>query len=347
MRALAQNETLVGTAACLFLLPLLALAQPDNVVARPTAIERNGIAAIISSKDKTKVVTKGEVREAVAAQEMILRREVQLNNISQAEFGDRIKKLRQQSLDTLIERELIMSEFEEKGGALRPQYIDEDVRRIIRERFEGDEARFDQELKASGMTRKKFRDLREKMMIVQLMRSQQTKDLPPATPQEKDKFRKENPDVFRESGYVKLRTIMIPKFTGEAGSTAETQRRFAEEIRQGIVKGKSFASQAQRYSKDSVATNGGDRGWIGTEGSPLKQSITQASLALKSGEVSQVLEDATVYWLLYAEEKQLGKAKPEEEAQELLEKLVMQQKRMAAHDRWVAKLRKKAKVTIK
>ncbi len=311
------------------------LAGAFSPVFSPAAEEVNGLAAVVNGKP----ITKSEVRNAVQAQAFLLTQQYPAGG---EEFREAVSKLESEALQDLIDRELILSEFEKNGGVLKKQYLDEAIDGFIRDRFGGDRTKFLDELKKTGMTNKLFRELREKMLIVQYMRAGETRNIPPPTPGERDDYYNENKDQFREKSFVKLRTVTMPKYTGNPAITVEDQRKLAEEIRRRLVNGADFASEAKTYSADSAAEEGGDRGWIGD--GQLNKRLTAAAFAMKDDQISDVIEDPSSFYILWVEGKQLGKLPPRSELEDTLNKLVLQKKRAAAEKKWIDGLREKANI---
>ena len=293
----------------------------------------NGIAAVVNGKP----IMKSEVRDAVTAQEQMLRFKYREDPEGLAK---EMAELKSTALDSLIDRELILSEFAKMGGTIKPQYVEDDINTIIRESFKGDRDAFVTELAKTGMTMKKFRDLRQKMIIVNVMRGRHGGDQPPATPREVDEFYQKNIEKFRDKDMIKISTITIPKFTGDADATVEKQKKLAQEIRAKIVAGADFSSMAKTYSQDSRAEGGGEWDWM--ERKQMKKSMADAAFALKNGGVSQVIEEDTSFIIIYCDTKKFGDATPLDKVRPDIERVIDQQKSRESLDKWLADLRRKA-----
>lgn len=293
----------------------------------------NGIAAVVNGNP----IMKSEVRDAVNAQEQILR--FQLQN-EPDKLKQELAKLRANALDSLVDRELVLAEFKRLGASIKAQWVDDDINGIIRESFKGDRDAFIRELTATGMTLKKFREMREKMMIVQAMRGKQAAEQPPATPKEVEDFYKKNVDTWRSGGSVKIRTITLPKFGGEAGATIESQRKLADEIRTRLTGGADFATMAKTYSQDSKAEDGGAWDWMGRD--QLKASIANVAFGMKAGAISPVIDDDAAFIILACDDIRPGTAKPLAEVREEIERAVSSEKSKTIIDQWMEGLRKKA-----
>jgi peptidyl-prolyl cis-trans isomerase SurA len=312
------------------ILPLLALATGSPLSAQSSS---NGIAAVVNGN----VITRSEVREAVNAQEQMLR--MQLRN-DPASLERELSTLHASALDSLIDRELVLAEFKRLGASLKSQWIDDDINDIIRKSFKGDRDAFVKELASTGMTVKKFRDLREKMMIVQAMRGKQAAQQAPATPKEVEDYYAKNIDKWREGGMIKISKISIPKFSAEAGTTPEGQQKLAAEIRRKIVGGADFASLAKTYSQDSHAEDGGAYDWMARD--QMSASFANIAFGLKQGEVSSVIEEEGYFIIIVCDAIKYGAAKSLKELRPEIEHAISSEKSKGVIDKWMEGLRKRS-----
>lgn len=307
---------------------LLCLAAP--VFSQSSS---NGIAAVVNGN----VITKSEVRDAVNAQEQMLRMQLQNDPTT---LKRELANLHATAMDSLIDRELVLAEFKRLGAAIKSQWVDDDINAIIRESFKGDRDAFVKELASSGMTLKKFREMREKMMIVQAMRGKQAAEQPPATPREVEEFYKKHVAKWRKGDMIKISTITIPKYSGEASATPESQRKLAQEIRNKLAKGADFATTARTYSLDSHAEDGGAWDWMGRE--QMKPSIANVAFNLKTGGLSEVIDDEAAYIIIACDAVKYGTPKPMSEVRDDIERAISAEKSKEIIDKWMDNLRKRA-----
>lgn len=286
-----------------------------------------------------KPIVSSEVRDAVNSQEQLLRMTIR----DARELNQKLNELHKSSLYALIERQLVLSEFEKLGGSIKPQYIDDDINSVIRENFDGDRQKFLAELAKSGMTLRKFRQQRQDMMIISVLRSRQIRSLPPPTPAQVDKFYRDNHQLFRDPGYIKFSTITIPKYPiGNPNSTPADQLKLAEEIRQKAVSGSDFATLARTYSQDSRATDGGD--WGLQAENTLNKELSDVAFKLQNGGVSKVVEISANYMIIYCENKQPGKLKPLEQIRPDIERAIKSEMGREALNRWLSTLAQRASI---
>ena len=296
----------------------------------------NGLAATVNGRP----IIWSEVNESLKNQ--LRQIDAQISDASKA--ADLKAKLRAEALDSLIDRELILAEYEKISGGqpIKAQYVDEDIKEFVRTTYEGDNDKFLKELQSYGMTVKKFRGVRETMLKIQMMRSHASKDVGIVTPDDKAKFLKDHPDLFREKDYIKLRSITVSKIGGDVSTTPADQKKLVQEIRQRVLKGGDFASEAKTYSVDSHAANGGDWGTI--DKSAMSGKMAAAAFSLKEKSVSEIIEDSDNYYLFYIDAKQPGKLKPMSEVEPELEKMAQVEARQKLYDAWIKRVRAKANI---
>jgi len=291
----------------------------------------NKIAAVV---DGIPIAT-SEVEEILRAQEQVVL-------MTHRNDPDRIKKelvlLRQNTIETLIDREILLAEFA-KIGSLPPKLIDEDINTLIRESFEGNRDAFVDELTKGGLTMVKFREQRKKMIIMNVMRARNAGENPPPTPREVQEYYDKNVDKWREGDQIKISTITIPKFAGDPSKPPESQLKFAKELRTKILQGTDFAKVAKTNSQDSHAENGGSWDWMYK--TDLMPAIANAAMELKTGGVSPVLDLETRYVIVACDAKKLGAAPDIEKLRPEIEKMINQEKSKAHLDKWMAGVRKK------
>jgi peptidyl-prolyl cis-trans isomerase SurA len=304
----------------------------DGSLAQTT---ENGIAAVVNGT----VITKSEVREAVKAQEQVFQFQMRDDPIA---LQKALAELSEGAVDSLIDRELILTEFKKIGGTIKAQYVEDDINSIVRENFKGDRGAFVTELAKTGMTLKKFRALREKMIIVQVMRGRYASEQAPPTPLEVRDYYEKNIDRYRDKDMIKISTITVPKFTGDGSSTEATQLKLAKDLRAKVVGGSNFKETAKTYSQDSRSEDGGEWPWM--ERTQMKKSIADAAFAVKEGGISDVVEDEAAFIVIAVDAKKLGTPEPLEKVRAQIERMIRTEKSKAALDGWLENLRRKANI---
>lgn len=310
-------------------LPLLLLLGALPVLGQEVL---DGLAAVVNNQP----VTFSQVRELVGARERAAAEQFQ-----GAELGEQIKKIRVEAIDELINRQLILQYFKEKGYQLPSYLIEDRIATIIREEHNGSRAAFARKLASFGLTIERFRKDEMDKIIVQSMRQQAVKATP-VLPLEKLKvFYKEHISEFTTEEQIQLRMIILR--SNEKGPIEQRQR-FLEEVRQKVLQGANFADLAKLYSEDNTAEIGGDWGWV--QPGTLNETLSKAAVGLKPGQTSKPLAIGTTAYLLYCEAKKPRVVQSFEESRDTVEKVMLAKERQNAQEEWVAKLRKKAYIKI-
>ena len=299
----------------------------------------DGVAAIVNND----VITISQVRELVGARERALREGYQ-----GPDLADRIKEMRLAALKDLVDRQLIIQEFQkmqEKGANIPDYVIDDRLQGIIRQEFGGDRAAFIRTLQAQGYTLTRFKEIEKEKIIVQAMRQAKLNDNFVVSPNQVQGFYDKNKADFTIPDQVKLRMIILRE--GNEGDSADSgnKAQTANEIRQKLIEGADFNRMAQMYSEDeSTRDMGGDWGWV--ERNTLNEELTKAAFSLKAGGISPVIQLGDSYYILNVEARKNASVKPMSEVREAIEQNLMQQERMKAQQRWLDSLRKKAYIKI-
>lgn len=312
----------------------LALAKP---------VEVDSIAAIVNGE----VITRSQVYGAAQMQVRMLAMEAQQSGMTEEQFRKKAEAMQKSALNTLIDRQLILSKFKEMGAQIRPQHVDESVDHFIRERFGGDKNKFIEELGKNGLSFKQFRDQQEQTIIVQAMRSREVGDQEPfVTPEEVADWYKKNKDLmFREDSSVRIRTITIPKTEFGDSATEAKQRALADEIYKKLKGGADFAAMARTNSVDSGAEKGGDRGTISKK--DLAPELADQAFKMAVGSVSRPIElGGNFLCIMLLEARDLGRVAPLSEVNEEVRKRVLQNKRQEKLERFLTRLRRDANIKL-
>lgn len=321
---------------------LLPLAGLVSVHAANESTEVNRLVAAVNNRP----ITQSEVRNAAAMQVQVLVMQSG-RSLPTPELEQKVKEIEQNALQDLIDRELILDTFKKMGASIRPQHVDDAVTRFIKERFGGDQKKFVQELKNSGMTLQQFRQMQEESIIVQAMRAKNADSVPVfATPAEIETFWKENRVLFASPGAVKLRTITIPKLVNGDVSTALSQKSLVEEIHGKLRAGSDFGAMARAYSVDSGAEDDGVRGTFKKE--ELQASLAEAAFSVPAQTVSDVIDLGDFYTIIFVDARDEGEVAPlsDPKIEEEVRRRVLQNKRQESVERWLTRLRRDANIRI-
>ena len=126
-------------ALALVLLTALLSGLPSSAQQRPAPpaptgpIEVNGIAAKVNGR----VVTKNQVSFMLAP--IFAQLSTQFPRRG-PQFDTQFKEAKSKIIQELIDRQIILDEFKQLGATLKPAIIDEEIKRQMRDLYNGDEA---------------------------------------------------------------------------------------------------------------------------------------------------------------------------------------------------------------
>ncbi|HEY1790045.1 MAG TPA: peptidyl-prolyl cis-trans isomerase [Verrucomicrobiae bacterium] len=286
----------------------------------------DGISAIVNDK----VITVGEVREFSAQAVDVLQREY----ADQPQlFDQKLNSTLNDGLETLIENQLILHEFQSKYNALPESLVDEWVADRIKGQF-GDRITCIRTLQAQGVTFEKFRQqVRDQTIIDQLRMQKRSENKIIISPYKIETYYKLHQDDFKVGDQVQLQMIVINKISPDDS----TARQKAGDILGDLKKGSSFQQLASLYSQDPEQ-KGSD--WIET--SVLRKELADAANALNPGETSGIIETSDECYILQVNGKRSAHVKPLNDVRSNIETTLRTQTQKDEERRWINNLKKKA-----
>jgi parvulin-like peptidyl-prolyl isomerase len=303
--------------------------------------EINGIAATVNGF----VITKKEVAFALAPIAAELRAQFPRRG---PEFEKRIKESYDKILEDFIDRELVMSEFKSQGGKIRGNAVEEEIQRQIRERSNGDAAKFREDLARSAMTMASFRTMTERQMIVQAMRASKFSDTAPPLPFEIQKEYDETKLKLRDITGDKMTflKIYIPAVDPKNPvSTPESQLDLADDIVKQLKAGAKFEELAKIHSRDAFAENGGKQENVAR--TDLAPEFAALMMDPPEGTIIGPLMDPRGLTIVKVLKKDYGPIPPLTEVHDQIEQRVARQKSAARYERWIKSLRAKGMISKK
>jgi peptidyl-prolyl cis-trans isomerase SurA len=318
-------------------LGLLTLSKPG--FSQP--VEVNGIAAKVNGK----VITKNQVSFLLAPIFAQLSTQYPRRG---PEFVKQFNEAQQNVLKELIDRQIILDEFDLLGAKINAAVIDEEVKRQIYQLYNGDEKKFREELKKSRLTMAAYREMTREKMVVQAMRAQQFSDAPPPLPNEiqneYNKIRESLRDLSKDK--ITFLKIFIPSSDPEnPTATPETQLALAEDLVKKINEGADFAEIAKTNSKDAFAASGGLQ-----ENVPRTDFAAEFAAIIFEAPLDQVtgpLLDPRGFTIVKVLKRELGPPPSLAAVRPMIEERVTRNKTSAQYERWIESRRKRAMIEFK
>lgn len=288
----------------------------------------NGIVAIAEDK----IITVDDVRREMTPLIPQVHREAK----SEQEFNQKIEALEDNAIQNLIDRVLIIKDFQKDEKKHVPvSFVDNQIADQLNEQFDNDRSKFLAYLRARGTTMRDYRKEVEEDIIYNYMLHQQHKSQSIVSPVRIEQYYKENKDRFYQDDSVHLRLIQLSR---AAGATDGDLRGQADAILLRVRSGEKFEDLAKEYSSDSRRAKGGDWGWM--KRSDLKPEFSEPLFAVKKGECSNAVVLPEGCFLLYCEDRKYAGIQPLDEVRDQIERILVQQMGREVEDRWLERLRR-------
>jgi Parvulin-like peptidyl-prolyl isomerase len=312
---------------CLAVLPLIRVVAQSEVI--------DGIAAVVNND----VITYSQVREVIGVQERMLR-----DSYRGEELANRIKEMRLRALKDLIDRQLILQEFKKRELSIPDYAIEDRIQQIIRTEFGGDRSAFVRTLRAQGYTVARFKEItRDQIIVFEMKRANMKKDSVVSPAQVQAYYDKHKAD-YTTPEQIKLRMIVLRE-DDDAGGLPGGKQAMAEEIRAKLVSGADFGRMAQMYSEDSTTQEvDGDWGWIDRK--TLSEALASKAFALRPGEISEVINIGSSYYIMMVEARKNASTKSISEVRDEIEQNLIRQEENKQLERWLDTLRQNAYIKI-
>ena len=250
-------------------------------------------------------------------------------------FQRELTRTLKDSLEQLVERQLILHDFDAEGYKLPDSLVNELVQERIHDRF-GDRITLMKTLQAEGMTYEKFRkQVRDQFIEDYMRRNKGGGQQVIVSPYQIETYYLAHQDDFKVEDEIKLRMIVLNKTSAADTNTLN----LAREIQTKIKEGATFQEMAAVYSQGSQQHQGGDWGWV--ERSVLRKELADAAFALPVGHVSDVIDTPDSCYLMLVEDKHLAHVRPLGQVHDDIEKTLRTQEQARLQKEWIDGLIKK------
>jgi len=326
---LMRLDSLPGWTAWLLILGLFGSGK-----ARSEPVVVNGIAARVNDG----IITFQQIEVEMDEAERLLNSQLR----SQPELlKQRITRLRNDTVELLIERLLILDDFNTNPNYKLPEsVIEEVIRKRIRDKF-GDRARMIKTLEQQGIKLETFRQRIKEEIIVNAMEFKNVGSVIVISPHKIETYYELHLDDMKVDDEVKLRMIFLANKTDR---DAQATKKKAEEILSRIKAGAAFAEEAKTNSDDAYKAEGGLRPT--EDRKMLREDLAKVAFSLKPGELSDVLEMPEGCYLMKVEEFHPAHTKPLNEVRGEIEKTLEAAQRQRLRKQWVERLKGKAFIRL-
>ncbi|HXH07860.1 MAG TPA: peptidylprolyl isomerase [Vicinamibacterales bacterium] len=273
-------------------------------------------------------------------------RNVQLREEDLANDGRLRQLLAEITPDILVEtidEMLLVQRGRELGYRLTDEQFQKILENIKKENRLENEEQFQAALRQEGMTLEDLRRSIERRMLIERVQQVEVLQKLSVTEEEARAYYAAHPDEFRTPATVTLREILVavPEAKPEEREAAEAEARArAEAVRRRVAGGEDFATVAAEVSDAPSKANGGLVGPVAvTELAPM---LVQALDALQPGQVSEPVRTPRGFHIVKLESRSLAAMRPFEEVRDELAERVFEERRRAALQKYLERLRAQA-----
>lgn len=299
----------------------------------------DGIAAVVNDS----VITFSEVRREVEPTERQYR-----EMFEGIELVEKIKEARLSALKALIERELIIQDFKNKGFFIPENIVEERIQGIIRTQYDGDRSLFIRTLQERGISMANFREDVRNQLIVGAMRNRNVSSAVIVSPYKIEQYYQDNIRQFAVPKQAKVRAIFMRRSifletrTRSDGTEEEydPNRVQMEEILQKVQTGSDFANLAQSYSEAPQRSAGGDMGWVSE--TSLRKEISDVVFRMRPGEISNIIELDEGFYILMIEDVRRASVISLADVRDQIEETLLLEEKEKLQQQWLDSLRAKA-----
>jgi parvulin-like peptidyl-prolyl isomerase len=293
----------------------------------------DGVAAVVNER----VITFSEVQREVEPTE------AQYRSLYRGEeLMTKVKEARNNALQSLIERELIIDAFDKMGASLPDSVIDEKVEEIIKNRYDRNRSAFTKTLQANGVTQTQFREQIKEQLIVQIMRGRNIPIINFVSPYKIEEYYHRNLKDFSIPQQAEVRVIYLSRNPNTEEGKPDPQRLLIEELLRKVQTGSDFAELARSYSEAPQRSEGGLVGWVTDK--TLRKELSDVVFKLQPGQISNVVETEDGYYILSVDEIKRPSVTSLADVKKQIEQSLIQEKREEAQKKWLDSLKAKSYV---
>jgi len=312
-----------------------------------TLVTTVGLAELTTEKKNPSVLLDGVA--AYVNADMITIAEV-MSEVRRSPWADtapelrekRLRELYKATLDALIDRKLILAASEKSKMQLQSWAVDNRVREIVANNFDGDQTKLHNLLADRKIAIEEWRKNIEEDLKITAMRYQQVEKRVAPTPIEVRAEYEANKGRYQTENAVAVSMIILDP-PGQAGDETVDVR--AGKIAEALKAGTPFASLAKTYSKDAKASNGGSWGKVNPD-DVFRKEIVDALSKLKPGETSPVVVLNGYGYIVRKDDQQDARLLTFEEAAPIVESHLRMSQAEKLYKEWTERLRKEAYIKI-
>ena len=310
----------------LILLSIPVLNYAETAQLTNQAIPIDGYAAKVNNT----IITRSDVRSAMAPILPQLYRRYQ-----GAELEQQLEQAYLNAQEKLIDQALIFATFEGRGGQIPDYYVKGEIDRIIRDRFNGERARFEETLAAEQITYEDYLERTRREISVSMLIREEVNQRARISP--------ETIRITYESNrydYLipeKIRYSIILLHCGSTPEERALKNETAENVLRKIEIGENFNELAQEFSEGARADQGGAFPWLQLK--DIDSSLHFHLNQLKTGQHSPIITNDDRLLILKVDARRNASYQPFSEVREAIKENLITLERDRLYKNWIKRLK--------
>jgi len=282
--------------------------------------------------------------ESILISDVLIVMQPKIKEVQSKFAGNRLKKemqvLYNESLDSLIERQVILDTYERQDMKLPEDVINSRINEIIYDRFQGNKEKLIKTLAQDHLSYNQWKKEVSNQFIVMVMRNSNVNAKINISPTTTKEYYTKHLDDYKQPEKILINMIVVEKTNDKTIEAEKKQTIF--EIQQKLGKGESFSSLAKEFSEDSSASEGGNVGWM--EPQMLRKEVSDGIKHLTVEQVSKPIETENEIYLIELKGKKEATVKSFEEVETEIKTLLTKDEVEKLYKEWIASLMEDAYV---
>jgi parvulin-like peptidyl-prolyl isomerase len=279
----------------------------------------NGIVAIADGRPITADELRHELLPAMA--------QIERESTSRGNFEARVRAAAEELLNRMVDRALIVQEFERSGMKVPEVQKNFQLDEFIRNRFQGDRSRFTETLREHGKTLGQFKREMEEGFIVDWMLGRIRQSRAEISPLQVLSSYNEHREEFHVPAALRMGQIYVAEGEGDG-----------EELAEQLRGGENFATLRDRLSPETARM---EDEWVALE--DLRSEL-QPVIDLEPGACAGPFPVGAGSVIVTVLERRGGQYQPLEDVQDEIEGRLFQSRLRETQERWLSNLRRQAYV---
>ncbi|MDR0444748.1 MAG: hypothetical protein LBG98_00435 [Puniceicoccales bacterium] len=246
--------------------------------------------------------------------------------------GEEFQLALKNHLETMIERTLIVKEFERKKGKIPESFIEQHYQQYLREHFHNQRLQFSEHLHQNGKSLREFKEEIRQYAIVHFMCEEHRKEL--ISPQDIRLHYEQHPETYCRKTQICLQQVLVP-----IGSE-ENLKAILEQLLTTWPQGRTLAEMLSLWQTRIPKIRYQDLGWLTLD--DLRPELRQAVQKIAIGEHTPWIEISEAFLLLYVVDLQAEYRYTLAEVYRDIQKTLFEQRQQEGYDAWIQQLRQSA-----